>query len=440
MASPAYLTATPGNMSAGVYTDSTDLATTPLFGNGSATNFYVVRHSTYNTLDVTKYKFKFTTSKGVIAAPQLGGQLTLTGRDSKIHVSDYKVGSRTLLYSTAETMTHTDNLLVVYGGPNERHELAFVSNPKAILVEGGNVKIDQVGGSTILHWSTTKNRRIVQVGNLFIHILDRQSAYNYWVLPLADGQHFVANAGYLLRNATVSGTTLSIVGDLNATSTLEVLAGAPSGLTTLNFNGQPLNFQQDATTSMTTARLVYTAPKINLPAFSSYPWKYHDSLPEIKNDYDDSAWTVANLTHTMNPFVNNTTPVSLFSGDYGYSTSSLIYRGRFTATGNESTIYLQTQGGSAYGMSAWLNNSYLGSWPGISSAANHKDTFTLPKTKAAQSYVLTIVIDHMGNDEHYYPGDGVSFSPPTQSHTTQLTLRSTNKPTCALHEASSTTL
>jgi hypothetical protein len=408
MASPAYLTATPGNRSVGVYTDATDLATTPLTGNGSATNFYVVRHNMYNSLDVTKYKFKFSTSKGSITAPQLSGQLTLTGRDSKIHVSDYQVGSRTLLYSTAEIMTHTDNILVVYGGPNERHELAFVSSPKATLVEGGNVKIDQVAGSTILNWSTTKNRRIVQVGNLFIHILDRQSAYNYWVLPLGKGQSLVANAGYLLRNATISGTTLNIAGDLNATSSLEVLSGAPSGLTNMNFNGKSLNYKQDATTGMTTARLVYTAPMISLPAFGNYPWKYRDSLPEIKNNYDDSAWTVCNLTQTLNPFVKNTTPVSLFSGDYGYSTGSLIYRGRFTATGSESTIYLQTQGGSAYGMSAWLNNTYIGSWAGIGIAANHKDTFILPKTKAGQSYVLTVVLDHMGNDEHYYPGDGVS--------------------------------
>lgn len=404
MASPAYLTATPGNRSTGVYTDINDLATTPLFGNGSATNFYVVRHNTYNSLNTTKYSFTFSTSKGMIKVPQLGGQLTLTGRDSKIHVSDYKVGGRTVLYSTAEVMTHTNDLLVVYGGPDERHELAFKGNPKATLVEGGNVDIDRIGGSTVLNWSTTKNRRIVKVGNLFIHILDRQSAYNYWVLPLPKGQPFVANAGYLLRNASVSGPTLDVVGDLNATSTLEVLSGAPSGLTTMNFNGRPLFFKQDNGTNIISSKLTYSAPQIKLPALSN--WKQVDSLPEIQNNYDDSAWTVANLTQTYNSFVNNTTPVSLFSGDYGYSTGSLIYRGHFTAQGNESTIYLQTQGGSAYGMSAWLNTTYIGSWAGSGAAASHNDTFSLPKLELGTSYVLTVVIDHMGNDEHYYPGDG----------------------------------
>jgi len=404
MASPAYLTASPGNRSVGVYTDTSDLATTPLIGNGTATNFYVVRHNTYNSLNATNYFFTFSTSKGMIKVPQLGGQLTLTGRDSKIHVSDYKVGSHTILYSTAEVMTHTNNLLVVYGGPGERHELAFKSNPKATLVDGDNVEISRIAGSTVLNWSTTKDRRIVKVGKLFIHILDRQSAYNYWVLPMSKGQTFVANAGYLLRNASVTGTNLNIVGDLNATATLEVLSGAPSGLAMLNFNGKPLTFKQDKATTIISAQLMYTTPQFYLPALTN--WKQVDSLPEIQNNYDDSAWTVANLTRTHNSFVNNTTPVSLFSGDYGYSTGSLIYRGHFIAQGNESTIYLQTQGGSAYGMSAWLNTTYIGSWAGSGSAAKHNDTFTLPKLATGTNYVLTVVIDHMGNDEHYYPGDG----------------------------------
>jgi hypothetical protein len=80
--------------------------------------------------------------------------------------------------------------------------------------------------------------------------------------------------------------------------------------------------------------------------------------------------------------------------------------GHFAATGVERTIFLQTQGGSAFGMSAFLNRTYLGSWTGIAADEGHNDTFTLPKLKAGTNHVFTVVIDHMGNDEHYYPGDG----------------------------------
>lgn len=42
-ASSAYITSTPGNLTNTTYTTSSDLSVTPLFGNGSATNFYVLR-------------------------------------------------------------------------------------------------------------------------------------------------------------------------------------------------------------------------------------------------------------------------------------------------------------------------------------------------------------------------------------------------------------
>jgi hypothetical protein len=42
-ASPAYITSTPGNLTNSTYTNTPALSVTPLFGNGSNTNFYVLR-------------------------------------------------------------------------------------------------------------------------------------------------------------------------------------------------------------------------------------------------------------------------------------------------------------------------------------------------------------------------------------------------------------
>lgn len=42
-ASPAYLNSTPQNLTNGTYTDTTALSVTPLLGNGTDTNFYVLR-------------------------------------------------------------------------------------------------------------------------------------------------------------------------------------------------------------------------------------------------------------------------------------------------------------------------------------------------------------------------------------------------------------
>lgn len=169
----------------GKYTDSSSIFTTPLIGNGSATSFYIVRHSDYQTLAAATYKLTVSTGKGAVTVPQLDGSLTLSGRDSKVHVTDYDLGGTTLLYSSAEIFTwkkfDKKTVLVVYGGPGEQHELALVSESAAKIVEGAEVTSKNVNGSTVLNWETSSTRRVVQVGNTFVYILDRNSAYNYWV-------------------------------------------------------------------------------------------------------------------------------------------------------------------------------------------------------------------------------------------------------------------
>jgi len=183
--SPALLTATVGNITNGTYTDSVTISTTPLWGNGSWTAFYVVRHSDYQIETAETYKLNVKTSQGDLTIPQLGGILTLSGRDSKFHVTDYDIGGTNVLYSTAEIFTWKNygskTVLVVYGGAGEQHELAIVSNSTATVLEGADTTTGSSNGTTILNWVTSATRRVVQVGNVFVYILDRNTAYNYWV-------------------------------------------------------------------------------------------------------------------------------------------------------------------------------------------------------------------------------------------------------------------
>jgi hypothetical protein len=83
--SPSYLTASVGTAVSGTYSSTSEIFTTPLFGNGSASNFYVVRHSDFQQETATTYTLSLKTSRGTLAIPQLGGTLTLSGRDSKWH-------------------------------------------------------------------------------------------------------------------------------------------------------------------------------------------------------------------------------------------------------------------------------------------------------------------------------------------------------------------
>jgi hypothetical protein len=180
------------------------------------------------------------TSKGIVTTiPQLGGSLTLSGRDSKWFVTDYDLGGTTLLYSTAEIFTWKafadKTIVVVYGGPNELHELAIISNSTATTIEGTGITTQSADGTTILNWQTSTTRRVVQVGSLFVYILDRNSAYNYWVADfprtdiwgnftatIANTTSVIVQAGYLIRGVSSIGTELHLTGDLNATVPLKV--------------------------------------------------------------------------------------------------------------------------------------------------------------------------------------------------------------------------
>ncbi|KAI9813151.1 MAG: hypothetical protein M1827_004373 [Pycnora praestabilis] len=411
MASLAYLTAVPGNATNGSYTDSAVLAVTPLFGN--VTSFWVLRHAAYNTLDSTNYKLIVPTSAGMVTIPQLNGTLTLNGRDSKIHVTDYDVGGTNLLYSSAEIFTWksygSKTVLILYGGPGEQHEAAFVSTGSASVIEGSGVTTAAINESIILNWQTTSNRKVVQIQNdLFVYILDRNEAYNYWVLDLPSNSTFgnftsrhttsmIVKAGYLLRTATAYGSSLFLTGDLNITTPIEVIGGAPAGCSSLFFNRVQLNSTQD-NNNVISATASYISPNISIPSLSALSWKYVDSLPEIQPTYSDTLWTLANLTTSNNPR-NLTTPMSLYASDYGYNTGALLYRGHFTSTGSESSIFLHTQGGYAFGTSVWLNSTFIGSWVGIDADEDYNGTFTLPNLAVGQPATLTVLIDNMGLDE-----------------------------------------
>lgn len=173
-ASPGYLTATPGLSSVtGVYSSNKGVAITPLEGDDGS--FFVVRHADYQQREATTYTLNLPVLDGNVTIPQLGGSLTLSGRDSKIHVTNYPVGDATLLYSTAEIFTWQQfgdkTVLVVYGGPGELHELAVKSASTEWDVDGGEVTVKKVNGDIVAQWKTSNGRRIIRIGTLDIYVL-----------------------------------------------------------------------------------------------------------------------------------------------------------------------------------------------------------------------------------------------------------------------------
>lgn len=350
----------------------------------------------------------------------------LNGRDSKIHVTDYDVGGINLIYSSAEVFTWqktgSKSVLVLYGGAGETHEFAVSSSLGGVTsIEGTGVKHERVNGTTIVNFTVGPARRVVHFGqSLDVYLLWRNDAYNYWV-PYAGSLTATSNTegyaksslivagGYLLRHASVTSSCISLYGDINATTTFEIVAGQPAGKPEVLFNDEAVVNVKYAN-GRVSATIPFMAPAISVPDFSNLKWHYLDTLPEIKPGYDDSKWTAANLTKTYNTLVNSTTPTSLFSQDYGYEVGTLLYRGHFTATGAESTFYVSTQGGGGYAHAIWLTSprggfrsKFLGAYVGYGGSADNQ-TVILPALNKGKRYTLTIVIEHMGSEGNWTPG------------------------------------
>lgn len=103
--SPAYQISMPSEGTFGIFTNTSELVTTELAPTEPGATFYIVRHSDWTSQATSKYTLRINSSGRNLTVPQLGGSLSLPGRDSKIHVVDYDVGGVKLHYSSAEIFT-----------------------------------------------------------------------------------------------------------------------------------------------------------------------------------------------------------------------------------------------------------------------------------------------------------------------------------------------
>ncbi|KAI0379117.1 glycoside hydrolase family 35 protein [Hypomontagnella monticulosa] len=405
---PEYLIAEPGAASIWPYANNAAITVTRLAGNSTlgSGSFFVVRHSDYSSTASDNYTMKLPTLTGDVSIPTMFESLTLHGRDSKIMVTDYDVRGIRLLYSTAEILTHQrfDNttVLIVYSGPNESNELAAqIDNPSMVEADE-SIAINQSGGLVTMAWSTDSMRKIiVRLGGFHIYILDRNSAYNYWVTEINKTSSLIVSGPYLVRSASIDGDAISLSADFNRSTVIEVI-GAPRGVNALKVNEEKMDFKIEDGRIVT--NISYKAPSLKLPSLSELSWAYVDSLPEIKADYDDSVWVAGDHQSTNNSYQSLQTPTSLFAGDYGFHTGVLLFRGHFTAKGTEKSFSIKTQGGTAYGHSVWLNDTFLGSWIGSADTSSYDAIYELPSLTQGKPYVLTVIVDNMGLDENYIIG------------------------------------
>lgn len=180
---------------------------------------------------------------------------------------------------------------------------------------------------------------------------------------LVSGAPFIRRAAY-----SVSGSTLHLFGQTQGNTVIDIFA-APQVME-LTWNGEliPVRYTPWGGIRVEVSGL---SKKIRdwRAHLSKLEWKFHDSLLEIQDGFDDSDWVVANKTTTPNPYFHsdsiNTEGQVLFASEYGFHGGNILWRGTFEATEDDLSsltgFSVRVEGGRSFAFSLWLNEIFLGS-------------------------------------------------------------------------------
>lgn len=269
------------------------------------------------------FSLNVNTSKGPLTLPRTFPSINLNGRQSKVVVTDYPFGDSQLLYSTASIFFSgtigSRDVLFLFGDSDQFHEAAFDFPLTNSLTESTsfhssvNISNDSINAINTVTFLPGINGLVTvfDTSSLLVLFSDPVTAATFWApvipsssSPLASYWQFGSNdtilvgGPYLVRNATIEGSVLKLVGDLNESTILTVYA--PETVKTVSWNGvlvENLKRAQSESSALTGHLTIQTSlSSLKTPALTS--WRFSDSLPEIKPGFSDQDWITANHTTT----------------------------------------------------------------------------------------------------------------------------------------------
>ncbi|KAG2179370.1 hypothetical protein INT44_006216, partial [Umbelopsis vinacea] len=331
------------------------------------TQFYIAQHLIASSLSVSNFNIFISTEDGRYSIPaKKGTYLTLDGRDAKIITAYYDFGSQHLVYSTSEIFTHivqdSRDVLLVYAYEGHAGEIAlkYPSGSANLTCSSSDVSSDYNNNVLQVNYHHPDGTNPICVSSpgkdLLILVAGYESATKWWAPEIAPDERVLISGPYLVRNASVKGSTLSFYGDIDQDTSLEIVAS--ESIKAITWNDQALQLRS---TSYGTWTSFIPGPSadITLPDLSKLGWKFSNASPETQLSFDDSKWMDANHTITNSPYKPTTYPV-LYGDEYGYHYGSLWFRGTFDATDSVTNIMITASTGTGGAWIAWLNGEYLG--------------------------------------------------------------------------------
>ncbi|KAG9079757.1 hypothetical protein FRC06_007502, partial [Ceratobasidium sp. 370] len=240
------------------YTTNALISATELRNPDSKAAFYVTRHATSSDQTKDSFKLRISTSRGNLTVPATdGSNIVLNGRESKIVVTDFSFGNKTLLYSTAEVLSHATidgkELLALWLPEGESGEFVIKGGSTTHKVASGTSPTFATTNSSDLLVSYTQSDTVtvVQFNDFATLLVPRTTAWKFWAPtltadPLSPADKLVFVTGpYLVRGASLSknGALLELNGDADGATAVEVFTHLGNILWRGRFNGKASGVQ-----------------------------------------------------------------------------------------------------------------------------------------------------------------------------------------------------
>ncbi|KAI0823943.1 glycoside hydrolase superfamily [Trametes gibbosa] len=392
--------------------------------------FFIARQTDSTATSRLSFNITVPTSQGALKLPQTTSGIVLSGRQSKVILTDYTFGAHgSVLYSTASvffagTIGGRD-VLFLFGDADQSHEAALTLTGSGAHVRSSTVQVSPAarGPTTVTVLAGTAGLVTVWDSDTqLVLFADTVTAATFWAPPIRAATHqsvpgfesfwqfgtnetVLVGGPYLVRNAslTAGGRTLALRGDLNASVPLTVVA--PSGVRSVTWNGERVEGLRATTDArgrggVFTGHLQARAAVKGVRAPTLSGWRFADSLPEVKAGFDDAAWVVADHTATnvsQKPLFGDGRV--LYGCDYGFCENDVLWRGHFDGTGSEQSVNLTVNGGSSFAASVWINDRFISTVYNGAEQINALFAFPEGAVKVGQDNVVTVLQDNMGNDE-----------------------------------------
>jgi beta-galactosidase len=175
------------------YTDNSAVRAYELRNPDTNAGFYATFHSNTSLSTNEAFHLKINTSAGELTVPRHGGNIRLNGHQSKIVVTDFTFGSKTLLYTTAEVLTYeifddTPTLVLwVPTGESGEFSVKGAKQGSTKKCQGcSNVKFIKDKAGLTVSFTQTYGMSVLELDDVRVVLLDRTYAYRFWAPALTN--------------------------------------------------------------------------------------------------------------------------------------------------------------------------------------------------------------------------------------------------------------